>query len=113
MSDQPLPESNPLLIAHLEALLFVAPGAVTVAQLAATLDLPARFVEKGLETLRARYLQEETLAGIRLQEHSGRFQLTTAPEFSNVVERFLGLEATSQSLVRRLTRFAASIAMVC
>jgi segregation and condensation protein B len=96
MSDQALPESTPQLVAQLEALLFVAPGAVTTAQLAIALDAPLRLVEKGLDVLRARYLNEEQLAGIRLQEHHGRYQLTTAPEFSISIERFLGLDATSR-----------------
>jgi len=96
MSDQPLPEPDPQLIAQLEALLFVAPGAVTAAQLAAALDVAPRLVEKGLDSLRVRYSYQETPTGIRLQEHHGRFQLTTAPEFSTTIERFLGLDATSR-----------------
>jgi segregation and condensation protein B len=89
-----LANSNPLpidLIAQLEALLFIAPGAVTPIQLAVAIGLPAREVEKGLEQL------ESQLAGhgIRLQHHHGRVQLTTAPEIAPVVEHFLGLEATS------------------
>ena len=34
--------------------------------------------------------------GLRLQRHGGRVQLTTAPEMAEIVERFLGLEATSR-----------------
>ncbi|HTX91401.1 MAG TPA: SMC-Scp complex subunit ScpB, partial [Anaerolineales bacterium] len=34
--------------------------------------------------------------GLRLQRHAGRVQLTTAPETAELVERFLGLEATSR-----------------
>ena len=95
MSDQPLPEPDPQLIAQLEALLFVATSAVTPAQLAAALEVAPRLIEKGLEILRTRYMQGESPSGIRLQEHHGRFQLTAAPEFSVFVERFLGLDATS------------------
>lgn len=95
MTDQPLPEPNPQLIAQIEAMLFVASSGVTAAQLATALDVAPYLVEKGLESLRNRYLHEDTLSGIRLQEHHGRFQLTTAPEFSITVERFLGLDATS------------------
>lgn len=95
MSDQPLPEPNHELIAQLEALLFVAPGTVTPVQLATALDIPARLVERGLEILRTRYGQEGSQHGIRLQEHHGRFQLTSAPEYSIFVERLLGLDATS------------------
>lgn len=96
MSDQPLPEPDDQLIAQVEALLFVAPGAVTAAQLATVLDVAPRLVDKALENLRRRYLQAQSPSGIRLQEHHGRFQLTSAPEFSIHVERFLGLDAVSR-----------------
>jgi len=33
---------------------------------------------------------------LRLQRHAGRVQLTTAPEAAELIERFLGLEATSR-----------------
>lgn len=79
------------LSARLEALLFVAAEPVTTAQLAAALDIAPSVVERGLNELDA------TLAtrGLRLQRHAGRFQLTTAPELAELVERFLGLEATT------------------
>lgn len=96
MSDQALTEPNQQFLAQLEALLFVAPNSVTPAQLAIAMDISAHMVEKGLEILRIRYSQAESLSGIRIQEHHGRFQLTTAPEFSALVERFLGLDATSR-----------------
>ncbi len=40
------------LEARIEALLFVAPGAVTLAQLAAALEVPVTDVEQGLANLR-------------------------------------------------------------
>ncbi|MFT3895709.1 MAG: SMC-Scp complex subunit ScpB [Anaerolineales bacterium] len=36
-----------------------------------------------------------SIRGLRLQRHGGRVQLTTAPELAELIERFLGLEATS------------------
>jgi segregation and condensation protein B len=89
------------LEASIESLLFVAPGAVTPAQLAAALDLPLIDVEQGLENLRARYEAQPAEFGLRLQRHQGRVQLTSAPQAAAVIERFLGLESTS-----RLTRAA-------
>ncbi|RPH58837.1 MAG: SMC-Scp complex subunit ScpB [Chloroflexi bacterium] len=88
MSD--LTELN--LAALLEGLLFVAAEPVTAGQLAVALDLTTTDVEKGLDEL------EEQLRtrGLRLQKHAGRYQLTTAPEMADSVERFLGLEATSR-----------------
>jgi segregation and condensation protein B len=79
------------LNASLEALLFVAPVAVTPSQLASALEIPESEVDAGLKLL-AVDLKER---GLRLQRHAGRLQLTTAPELSEVIERFLGLEITS------------------
>ena len=90
MSDSPSIELS--LTASLEGLLFVAAEPVAPSQLAAALDLSVSVVEKGLEEL------DEILStrGLRLQRHAGRVQLTTAPEMADIVERFLGLEATSR-----------------
>jgi segregation and condensation protein B len=89
------------LEARIEALLFVAPGAVTPAQLAAALDVPIADVEQGLAGLRARYEARPAEFGLRLQRHQGRVQLTSAPQAAVLIERFLGLEGSS-----RLTRAA-------
>ncbi len=92
MADQ-TPSDNQLdLRARLEALLFVAPGAVSPSQLAATLEISIREVENSLAELEASYIHR----GLRLQRHRGRVQLTTSPEVAPLVERFLGLEATSR-----------------
>ena len=96
MSDsEPLPEQNietdlPLSV-KLEALLFVAAEPVPTAQLAVALDVATSVVERGLNELNASLLSR----GLRLQRHSGRVQLTTAPQLAELIERFLGLEATS------------------
>lgn len=96
MSDpQPIPDENseaelPLSV-KLEALLFVAPEPVTTAQLATTLDVAPSVIERGLNEL------DSTLAtrGLRLQRNAGRFQLTTAPQLAELIERFLGLDSTT------------------
>ncbi len=96
MSDsEPISEPNletelPLSV-KLEALLFVAAEPVPTAQLAAALDVSNSVVERGLNELDAS-LQSR---GLRLQRHAGRVQLTTAPQLAELIERFLGLEATS------------------
>jgi segregation and condensation protein B len=79
------------LSVQLEAMLFVAAEPVTTAQLAAALDVAPSVVERGLNEL------DTALAtrGLRLQRNAGRFQLTTAPQLAELVERFLGLEATT------------------
>ena len=96
MSDsQPLSEENSEtelpLSAKLEALLFVAPEPVTTAQLATALDVAPSVIERGLNELDA----DLASRGLRLQRNAGRFQLTTAPQLAELVERFLGLEATT------------------
>ncbi len=76
----------------LEALLFVSAEPVTPLQLATALDLSVSEVEQGLK-----HLDDELQGrGLRLQRHAGRVQLTTAPKMAEIVERFLGLEATSR-----------------
>ena len=79
------------LSVKLETLLFVAAEPVPTAQLATALDVSASVVERGLNELDAS-LQSR---GLRLQRHAGRVQLTTAPQLAELIERFLGLEATS------------------
>ena len=79
------------LSVKLEAMLFVAAEPVTTTQLATALDVAASVIERGLNELDAAL----STRGLRLQRHGGRVQLTTAPELAELVERFLGLEATS------------------
>jgi segregation and condensation protein B len=92
---QPSSEHNieielPLSV-KLEAMLFVAAEPVTTTQLAAALDVSTSVVERGLNEL------DDLLSsrGLRLQRHAGRVQLTTTPQLAELIERFLGLEATS------------------
>lgn len=79
------------LSAQLEALLFVSGEPVAVAQLAAALDVAPSVVERGLNELDASL----SARGLKLQRHAGRVQLTTAPQLAELIERFLGLEATA------------------
>jgi segregation and condensation protein B len=90
MSDSEYP-TTPDLPAALEALLFVSAEPVAPQQLATALELTVLEVEQGLQQLDI----ELQGRGLRLQRHSGRVQLTTAAEMAEIVERFLGLEATS------------------
>jgi segregation and condensation protein B len=96
MSDlQPSSEQNieidlPLSM-KLEALLFVAGEPVSTAQLATALDVAPSVIERGLNELGASL----SARGLRLQRHLGRVQLTTAPQLAELIERFLGLEATT------------------
>jgi segregation and condensation protein B len=88
---EPNLETDLPLSVKLEALLFVAAEPVATAQLAIALDVAASVVERGLHELDASLASR----GLRLQRHAGRVQLTTAPQLAELIERFLGLEATS------------------
>ena len=90
LREQNLETELPLSM-KLEALLFVAGEPVATAQLATALDVSASVVERGLNELGASLLSR----GLRLQRHAGRVQLTTAPQLAELIEHFLGLEATS------------------
>ena len=79
------------LSAQLEALLFVSGEPVAIAQLATALDVAPSVVERSLNELEASLSSR----GLRLQRQAGRVQLTTAPQLAELVERFLGLEATT------------------
>jgi segregation and condensation protein B len=93
---QTSPDNSLSLLGSLEALLFAAPGLVSPAQLADALGLSTDEVEAGLGALEEHYDARGPHAGIRLQRHGGRVQLTTVPFAAAQVERFLGLEATSR-----------------
>ena len=87
----PVVEPEIILAAKLEAMLFVTAEPASIQQLATALDVTPSVVERGIKeldnSLRTR--------GLRLQRNSGRVQLTTAPETAGLIERFLGLEATT------------------
>lgn len=73
-------------------MLLVAPGPVRTGQLAVALEVPLVEIEAALQELAEEYQGR----GLRVQWHAGQVQLTTAPEMAPFVERFLGLEATTQ-----------------
>ncbi len=81
------------LVSKIEALLFIAPGPTSILQLAETLNVKSSEIEYGLEQLQNFYEQDR---GLRLIWHSGKVELTTKPEMSGIIEKFLGLDATSK-----------------
>jgi segregation and condensation protein B len=80
------------LEALIESLLFVADRPVSVDDLATALERTVQEVETVLVSLEQRYESR----GIRLQRHSGRLQLVSAPEAGVYIERFLGLEISGR-----------------
>ena len=91
---------NPITKA-LEALLFAAPGLSSVEQLSQALNISKSEVEKSLEALSAHLTLEH---GLRLQKIKNQYQLVTAPEHAETIEKLLGLEVTS-----RLTQAALEV----
>jgi segregation and condensation protein B len=80
-------------IAKLETLLFVSSGLTSVSQLASSLQISEEVTLSLLNKLDEHYKKQH---GIRLQCINNRYQLTSASEFSQLVESFLGLEVTSR-----------------
>ena len=78
--------------AMLESILFVASGPVSTARLGTVLDLSPAVVRSLLFEMEEEYKTR----GLRLQWIGQNVQLTTAPEASEIVERFLGLEVTTR-----------------
>lgn len=92
MTDQTLEITDSKNLARIEALLFVASSPATASQLGEALSLTQKEVEAGLEALQKKYESEH---GIAIQSHGGRYQLTTAPDFAQDIEKFLGIESTT------------------
>jgi segregation and condensation protein B len=76
----------------IESLLFVAGEPVTTEDLARVLDVPPPEVEIALARLGSVYRKR----GLRLQRRDNQVQMVSAPECSNVIERFFGLQLSSK-----------------
>lgn len=93
MNNEDCNNSYHTLINQVEGLLFVAPGAVSIQQIAECLEVPNSDIGKAIGELIERY---ERSGGLYLQIHKGKYQLTTKPGLGAVIEKFLGLQATSR-----------------
>ncbi len=93
MSELTTPVNDePSMTALVESVLFVASGPVSTGRLAQTLDTTPAVVENVLRSLEETYVDR----GLRLQRSGSAVQLTSAPECSHIIERFLGLELTTR-----------------
>jgi segregation and condensation protein B len=79
------------LEARIEALLFVSAGPIGVGQIADALQVSSLRVKQSLEVLGQSLINR----GVRLQKYGSQYQITTAPELAQDVERLLTLEDTS------------------
>ncbi|MCJ7695215.1 MAG: SMC-Scp complex subunit ScpB [Anaerolineaceae bacterium] len=94
------------MIAKLEALLFVSPELSDLDQLSSALKISETKVVELLNVLDEHY---KAYHGIRLQNKNKKYQLTSPPEYAELVEEFLGLEMTtrlSQAALEALTIIA-------
>ncbi len=92
MTTQITTENDLSPLALLESLLFVSSGPAPLSRLAKALEISSAAVQTLLAQLEDAYHQR----GLRLQWSDNAVQLTTAPETSEVIERFLGLELTTR-----------------
>jgi segregation and condensation protein B len=79
--------------AKIESLLFVSSGLVSINQLAKALEISDREIEVELNNLEKFY--KENSRGLRIMRLKNKVQLVTAPELSETIEVFLGLETTT------------------
>ncbi len=94
------------LASCLEAVLFVASGPVSVAQLAATLAVSTQDIENALALLGERC---DRLGGLSLQWHAGKVQLTTSAQMGLFIEKFPG----TRNLTRISKAALETLAIVC
>lgn len=84
--------TNQDLLKIIESLLFVAPGPVSVNQLASVVECSPAEVEQALVQFKA----ESQTRGVRLQRFGQQVQLVTAPEATESIERLLGLSISGK-----------------
>jgi segregation and condensation protein B len=80
------------LPAILESLLFIAVSPVSITQLSSALEESEKKITDALNAL-DRYYSESR--GLKLQWHGKKVQLTSSPDFSRIIEDFLGVEVTT------------------
>jgi segregation and condensation protein B len=80
------------LTSLIEALLFVSSTPISIGQLATALEETPNNVKEAVESLEEQYKKN---SGLRLQRKGSKVQVTTAPELSQLIENFLGIETTT------------------
>lgn len=94
--EQELIENDLELVGHIEAILFVAPTALSITQIASLLETTPSIIVEGLARLESIYINSDGERGLRIQRHGNRVQLTTAPQSTKVIEKLLGLEVEAK-----------------
>jgi segregation and condensation protein B len=80
------------LPAILESLLFIAVSPVSITQLSSALEESEKKITDALNALDGYYSESR---GLKLQWHGKKVQLTSSPDFSRIIEDFLGVEVTT------------------
>ncbi|MDX9849128.1 MAG: SMC-Scp complex subunit ScpB [Anaerolineaceae bacterium] len=86
-------QTNSNLVSGIEAILFISGSPVQISHLADTFDVSSKDIEANLEVLEQDLIHGR---GIRLLRYSGKVQLTSSPEHSDLIEKYLGIETTSR-----------------
>ena len=76
----------------IEAILFVSSNTIPLSEVAKIVDLSTSDLTALIKEMNEEYAAAH---GLRIMLHNNRVQLTTAPELSEKVEEFLGLEITT------------------
>lgn len=95
----------PDLVGRIEAMLFVAEAPVSLPLLAQLLGVPEGTVEEGIALLNARLADQSAVMVLRI---AGGYQLSTRPEYAELVERFL--KPQHQRISRSLLEVLAIVA---
>ena len=85
--------TNNNLVYGIEAILFISGSPVQISHLADTFGVPAKEIDANLDVLEQDLIHGR---GIRLLRYAGKVQLTSAPEYSELIEKYLGIETTSR-----------------
>jgi len=80
------------LAAMIEAILFVANGALSIENLRRTLEVEPEAIQSALDALG----QQRANSGVRLQRKGGDIQMVTAPEAAPFIEKFLGIQVSGR-----------------
>lgn len=80
------------VVTTIEAILFVANGAVTLENLRKTLEVEPEVIQEALTTL----AQTRAESGVRMQRKGNEVQMVTAPAAAPFIERFLGIQVSGR-----------------
>ena len=80
------------LPAIIEALLFVGVMPISISRLSSILKETPKRIESAIDELDLIYEQK---GGLRVQRIGKKVQLVTHPEFSEILEKFMGIETTT------------------